>query len=177
MAPKQKAAGRGKQDYGTPRAFLDAIERQYGPIGLDLACTKANMVAPCGIAIDAELDSLAQSWVAPMVWNKAGNVVEGLSEAIEVAFLNPPFAQIAPWASKVAECRWLRRWTLMLVPASMGSRWWADHVLGQTMVFGIPRMAFVDDGEASDIYPKDLALVAAGYGVAGVSYWDWRKAP
>lgn len=172
--PVQKP-GRSKQDYRTPEPFLDAVARQFGRIDLDLACRTDNMVAPRGICHDKELDALAQDWTDPMYWDRDGNVIAS-GERIGVAFCNPEFGNIRPWAAKVAACRWLPRWTLLLVPASMGSAWWADHVLGQTMAFGVPRLAFCgDDGKPLDLYPKDLALIASGYGVTGSGYWDWRK--
>jgi hypothetical protein len=174
MEPQQKP-GKSKQDYGTPPEFLAAIARQFGPIDLDLACRTDNMVAPYGIAENQGLDALSVDWANPMYWSKSDNVVVS-GDHIRVAFCNPPFGNIRPWAAKVESCRWLSRWTLLLVPASMGSQWWADHVLGKTMAYGVPRMAFCgDDGHPLDLYPKDLALVAAGYGVAGTGYWDWRK--
>lgn len=171
--PIQKP-GKSKQDYTTPRAFLDAVARQFGSIDIDLACRTDNMVAPLGIAHDRNLDALQQDWADPMYWNLIDNVIESGAE-LRVAFLNPPFANIRPWAAKLEQCRWLPRWTLMLVPASMGSAWWADHVLNKAMVYGVPRMAFGGQDGPEQLYPKDLALICAGYGVAGQSYWDWRK--
>jgi hypothetical protein len=172
--PAQKP-GRSKQDYQSPPSFLEAIARQFGAIDLDLACRVDNMVAPYGIAYDQDLDALAQDWSDPIYWSKGGNVVVS-GDDIRVAFLNPPFASIRPWAAKLEQCRWLPRWTLMLVPASMGSKWWADHVLNKAMVYGIPRLAFIGEGGKSEgLYPKDLALICAGFGVSGTGYWDWRK--
>lgn len=175
MSEPQQKPGKSKQDYRTPPEFLEAVARQFGAIDIDLACRTDNMVAPLGIAHNKELDALAQDWADPMYWNRDANVIES-GGLIRVAFCNPPFGNIRPWAEKVAGCRWLPRWTLLLVPASMGSLWWADHVLGKAMAYGVPRMAFCgDDGSAGDLYPKDLALIAAGYGVVGNGYWDWRK--
>jgi phage N-6-adenine-methyltransferase len=165
--PIQKP-GRSKQDYGTPPEFLAAITRRFGPIDLDLACRPDNMVAPYGIT--EEIDSLAQDWADPMYWSKADNVVAS-GDPIRVAFLNPPFSDIRPWAAKCESCRWLPRWTVMLVPASMGSLWWRDHVLGKCQADGTTRMKFVG---ATDLYPKDLAVLSYGYGVAGSGFWDWR---
>jgi hypothetical protein len=171
--PVQKP-GRSKQDYGTPPSFLEAVARQFGPIDLDLACRTDNMVAPRGIAINRDLDALAQDWSEPMYFDAIANIICS-GDPIRVAFLNPPFANIRPWAAKLEQCRWLPRWTLMLVPASMGSGWWVDHVLGKAMAYGIPRLAFVGQEGKAEMYPKDLALVCAGYGVSGLGYWDWRK--
>jgi phage N-6-adenine-methyltransferase len=156
MAEPTQKPGRSKQDYGTPPTFLAAVAARFGFIDADLACTRDNAVAP--LRLTEDIDSLKQDW---------------RTLAARVAFLNPPFGDIRPWAAKLdAECRELPRWTLMLVPASMGSKWWADHVLGKCMAFGIPRMQFVG---ADALYPKDLALLAYGFGVAGAGYWDWRK--
>ncbi len=171
MAEPQQKPGRSKQDYTTPPEFLAAVARQFGAIDLDLACRPDNMVAPYGIT--EEIDSLAQDWSDPVYWSKSGNVAVS-GDPIRVAFLNPPVANIRPWAAKLEACRWLPRWTLMLVPASMGSKWWADHVLNKTMVYGIPRLAFGGQDGKSELYPKDLALICAGFGVAGSGYWDWR---
>ena len=123
--PRQKP-GKSKQDYSTPPAFLEAIARQFGPIDLDLACRVDNMVAPYGIT--ERVDSLSKDWrnLHP-AWLDTRGTSGGPTpvDGIRVAFLNPPFATIRPWAAKREQCRWLPRWTLMLVPASMGSKWWA----------------------------------------------------
>lgn len=143
------------QGWRTPPEFLSAVRERFGEIVFDLAATPGHEVAPAYYS--PEQNSLNQDWI-----NLPGPVV----------FLNPPFANIRPWARKLSECRELRRWTLMLVPASMGSLWWATYVLHQCYAFGIPRIKFVG---AESLYPKDLALICAGYGVSGASYWDWRK--
>jgi hypothetical protein len=168
--PAQKP-GRSKQDYGTDPRFLEAIGTQFGRIGIDLACRRDNMVAPLGIT-DPDLDALAQDWSDPYVWNSRDTVVETVTE-VAVAFCNPPFANIEPWAAKLETCRWLRRWTLMLVPYSASSQWFVNHVMGKLMVYGIPRITFVG---TTAPYPKDLCLIAAGYGANGQAFWDWRKA-
>jgi len=152
--PTQKP-GRSKQDYGTPRVFLDAVERRFGAIGFDLAAREDNKI--CQRFYSPEENSLTQDWSLPDV---------------RVAFLNPEFADIGPWAKKVSECRLLSRWTLMLVPASIDAHWYRDHVLGQMMVGGIPRVQFVDTNAS---YPKALMLCGAGFGVVGNGYWQWTK--
>jgi len=44
LVPAQKP-GRSKQDYATPREFLDAVEQKFGPIGWDLAADHVSSVA------------------------------------------------------------------------------------------------------------------------------------
>lgn len=155
-----------KQGHRTPREFLDAVERRFGLIGFDLAATLGHEVTDRigypGSSYTPEDDALSQDWTLP-----------NLHKSRPVAWLNPPFANIRPWVAKLdAECKFLPRWTLCLIPASMGSKWWRDHVLGKCMAFGVTRMAFVG---SETIYPKDLALLAYGFGVHGTGFWDWRE--
>ena len=168
--PAQKP-GRSKQDYQTDPRFLEAIAHQFGPIDIDLACRVDNMVAPYGIAHDQGLDALELDWADPMYWSKSGNVVVS-GDPLRVAFCNPPFADLEPWAAKLETCRWLPRWTLMLVPYSASSQWFVNHVMGKLQVHGIPRITFVG---TTAPYPKDLCLIAAGYGASGQAFWDGRK--
>lgn len=156
MSEPQQKPGRSKQDYGSPKPFLAAVCQRFGTIDFDLAARADNAV--CERFYSPEEDSLKQDWTLP---------------GVRVAFLNPPFADIRPWAAKLESARHLPRWTIMLVPASMGSAWWADHILGKCQADGIPRMAFTG---ADGLYPKDLAVLCAGFSVAGSGYWDWRAA-
>lgn len=155
--PRQKP-GRSKQDYGTPRDFIAAVERMYGPLGLDLAATKDNAKAPRFIT--PEEDSLTVDWTA-----RAGS---------ELCWLNPPFSDIAPWVEKCAaeSCR-----IAMLVPASIGSEWFASHVHKKAGVVGIrPRLTF--EG-CDDPYPKDCMLLlwrmVLPREMKNLRLWRWDK--
>lgn len=157
---------KSNQNWRTPPEFLRAVRWKFGPIDFDLAASAgASVTGRTETSFTPEQDSLAQDW--SQIW-----VPSHERPHCPVRFLNPPFANLAPWAAKVAGCRDLPRWTLMLVPASMGSKWWDQHVLGKCFAWGIPRITFVG---AETVYPKDLALIASGYGVHGQGYWDWRK--
>lgn len=149
--PAQKP-GRSRQDYETPGDFILAVERRFGYLAFDLAASESNAKAE-GYFSEAH-DSLARRWD-----QLGGNL-----------WLNPPFARIENWARKCAERAQDPRWTLLLTPASIGTNWFRDHVLGKAMVFGIPRITFV--GETAP-YPKDLMLSAFGFGVSGMGFWDW----
>ena len=158
--------GNSEQSVGTPRDFLDAVEKRFGTIGWDLAATYENKVA-----------SGDENFFGLNHWRL------GYRDAIEadwfdlkfrhwVRWLNPPFGNISPWAEKCAECQWLNVWTLFLVPYSAGSNWWRDYVRGKAMVFALqPRLKFIGHTQS---YPKDLALCAYGFGVNGEDNWRWK---
>jgi len=155
MPPKQKR-GQSRQDYATPMELIDAVEHRFGTIGFDLAASKGNSVA------DEYYDLRADSLAPRTSWELPG---------VSVAWLNPPFGKLGPWAKKCAEHRDLQRWTLLLAP--LGSQDWAcEHVWGKAFVLKLRgRVTFVGE---KDGFVKDLMIAAYGFGVAGEEFWDWR---
>lgn len=155
------ARGRSKQIVGTPREFLDACERRFGPIAFDLAATRENAVHGLesfyGPGSRFGEDSLIQDW----------------SQLTGTLWLNPPFDNIAPWAKKLASICNRSDWALMLVPASIGTNWYSENLLGNCCIDGLaPRLTFVG---SHDPYPKDLMLIMSGFGIAGHGFWRWDK--
>lgn len=57
--PAQKP-GRSRQDFGTPRALIVAVERRFGPIVCDLAASAENAKAP--LFIDRARDTFTVPW-------------------------------------------------------------------------------------------------------------------
>ncbi len=148
-----------KQRIATPWAFIHALEQRFGiPVDFDLAADEDNRKA---VAYWSESDNA----LAPSSdWSLVGG------GSLRLVFLNPPFANIKPWSLKLAECRWLPRWTVMLVPASYSTDWFLE-LRGKVLLDAVPRIQF--EG-APTLYPKDLVLCVAGFGVTGMGYWDWR---
>lgn len=156
--PAQKP-GRSEQVVCTPRDFLEAVAKRFGPIRVDLAATAENRVAPIHFGPGSEHgeDSLKVHW-----HHFGGNL-----------FCNPPFGRIDPWVEKAtAEAKYHAR-VLMLLPASVGSDWFAEHVFGKALVLALrPRITFVNH---SAPYPKDTVLVAWGpYVAPGFDLWRWK---
>lgn len=146
--PVQKP-GRSVQEVGTPDWFIKLCERTWGPILLDVAASEENHV--CETYITKEQDALKQPY-----W---------LCEAGGVIWCNPPFAKIRPWVER-AEATAMHSVMLVLVPAAVGSNWWADHVHNKAAVYFIrPRLVFKGHEQG---YPKDLALLV--YGAEAPSY-------
>ncbi len=158
--------GRSNQVVGTPRAFIDAVERRFGDITWDLAATADNSVCGDGSSryfgpdhFDEDYrDSLKKDWLY---------VTEG------TLWLNPEFANIAPWAAKAETTRHRIGWTLMLVPASVDAEWYWKHVHGKAFV--MPLRGRLTFRGSADPYPKGLILAAYGFGVVGFEPWKWKS--
>lgn len=162
MTPPQKP-GKSVQVVGTPAAFLDAVRARLGvrEFAIDLAAGHTNAV--CEPYFTPEMDALQQPWHQFCGHGKGWG------------WLNPPFADIYPWAKKAADEAVLGAQVAMLVPDSPDTRWWFDHVRGRGYVAHLrQRIAFV--GHA-DLYPKGLALVLyAPFIEGGECWWSWKPA-
>lgn len=160
--PKQRP-GRSKQNYATPWEFVHRVETRLGIARFqhDFAADVTNSKGITHFDIKANalsLPSLEWRWsVGPTGWG----------------WLNPPYANIEPWAQMCYET-YLKHGTriALLVPASVGSNWFRDYVFGAAKVLALNgRISF--DGIAP--YPKDCMLCLYGE-KAGFDVWNWRTA-
>lgn len=153
--PKQNR-GQSKQDYGTPPELISAVLKKVGipEFDIDLAASEDNTVAQ--MYFDEQTNSLVQDW-HNFGW----------------AWLNPPFQDITPWVRKAEEESRLGAKICMLVPASVGSNWWAQYVDHRAHVLLMNgRVQFVG---ASDPYVKDCAiLVYTKWVRGGQQIWKWK---
>jgi phage N-6-adenine-methyltransferase len=157
--PKQKP-GNSRQDFATPDIFIAAVKKRFGikDFAYDLAASATNTKAR--FYFDEKINSLLRAW----------HRLEG------DLWLNPPYARIAPWAEKCWVSTTLspalvKQRIFFLVPAAVGSNWFAKFVDGRALVLLLNgRLSF--DGIAN--YPKDNILAVYG---AKPSYevWRWRK--
>lgn len=140
-----------------PPDFLAAVKRRSGlkEFAIDLAASPDNAVAPL-FYTEAE-NALTQPW---------------RTKAREIGWLNPPFADIAPWVEKAWRESQIGARLVMLVPAAVGANWWRDHVHGKAFALLLNgRLTFVGQ---KDCYPKDCALLVYGPDVApGYDMWSW----
>ncbi len=148
--PNSNPAVSPLQSYRTPTSFLEAVQRKFGvTIAFDLACTAEDRVAPHGFEHPAH-DALASAWPT---------LPEG-----QTAYCNPPFAKAGAFARVASESPHCR--TLMLIPASVGTRWWAEYVDGRALVVLLrPRIVFLQpDGTPCDAgINRDCALLGYGW--------------
>jgi len=154
--PKQKP-GRSEQSVGTPPEFLEKVKGLLGieEFNIDLAADSQNTVAHDFYS--KEIDSLKQDWgFGGWSW------------------LNPPYSHITPWVEKAYLESLKGAKIAVLVPASVGSKWWSNWVDGKAHVLFVqPRITFVGH---KDPYPKDLALLLYTKYVKGGHYhWRWNE--
>jgi phage N-6-adenine-methyltransferase len=158
--------GKSKQDYETPADFMAAVEARFGGIAFDLAADGLNKKAP--LYFNEANDALAQDWSPDAL-----NVRDWTRRWL---WLNPPFANIKPWAQKCnAEFR-TGADILFLVPAAVGSNWWRDYVDGQAAVLFLNGRIHFDPTNPKWGYPKDCALcVFSKRIVPGYAVWNWKE--
>lgn len=155
--PRVTSGADSKQTYATPPEFIAAVERRFGPICFDLAAdaTNAKHARWYGPGGEAE-DSFQQRW----------HPLRGL------LFLNPPFGGIAPWARKCAVESASGAKIALLVPASVGSVWFRDHVAPHADTYLLNgRISF--DGVG--LYPRDCMLALYRGSTPSIGMWDWKR--
>ena len=158
------------QSVGTPDNYLAAVKAIGFNIIYDLAANADNNVVPDYFS--EEDDSLIQAWHQIPMLNFSGTWL----------WLNPPYANIKTWAIKCVEEMELGARIVMLVPASVGSTWYADWVEPYAEVlFNRGRLIFKGNDKP---YPKDTmlcvyekgrldAIIEQGY--PRCYSWPWKE--
>ncbi len=156
MMPAQRP-GKSKQDYGTPPEFIAAVEKRWGELIVDLAASDGNAKAPYYFTKDENF------------------LIQETIPLLGLCWLNPPFENLGPWMAKCKADAEKGAKIIMLVPASIGSEWFAEHVFGHAPVIAVrPRITF--EG-CKDPYPKDCMLILWGFHSAPgdmFSIWRWK---
>lgn len=169
-----RAASSG--DIWTPQPFIDAVEKKFGPLEIDLAASPASAKAPLWFGPGSSTaDALAIEWNALFRATKDGHY--------PLCWLNPPFRAITPWARKCAAA-WLKgAEILLLVPGSIGANWFEHWVWPYADVYSIGRMVFDNcfDRRTGELvttpYAKDLVLAHYGPNTGQqLIFWkDWHE--
>lgn len=160
--PNSDPAVSSQQSYRTPPDFLARVQRKFGVVlTFDLACTAENFIPSSlnGFCYPDQ-DALASAWPT--------------MPAGEAAWCNPPFNRSSAFARVASESPHCR--SLMLIPASVGSTWFAEHVDGKALVvFLRPRIVFLQpDGTPCDAgINRDCMLLGWGW-QPGFTCQDWR---
>jgi len=156
-SPRDKT--KTKQDYGTDPKFWKALNNKYG-FSWDLACTKKNCLVKEGKTKAGYFFPKDNAFDYP--WSE----LEGW------LYLNPPYADLKPWAKKCYEESLDGAKIVMLTPASVGSKWFNDWVWNKAhVIFLRGRVTFA--GETKP-YPKDCMISIFDNFHKGCNVWDWR---
>ncbi len=149
--------GASRGDIATPREFVTAVERRYyGRFDFDLAADAHNTVAPSWY--DIQQDALRRDW----------QDLRG-----KTCWCNPPYSDIGPWVRKAAESVQSLQHPriVMLLPAAIGSRWYADWVYPYAVTVVLrPRIVFRGH---SHPYPRGLILAVYDGRRRHLELWDW----
>lgn len=156
--PTQKP-GRSCQDYVTPPEFIRAVKcrLQIAEFDVDLAASPEN--AQAAVFYTEQDDALVQPWQVGSGW----------------AWCNPPFARLEPWVEKAwIESQDHRAKIAMLVPAGVGSNWWAKWVHNKALVLLLNgRITFVGQPTC---YPKDCCLLLYEFArIPTYEVWRWAQ--
>lgn len=152
--------------WATPQAFFELVEKRYGPFALDAAASYNNrkcdnfLSGPHvrGVPCDC---GLCSPW-------------------IDQTWLNPPFSNLGVWVMKCARESMIAPIRIVsLVLPSVGSRWFADYVwpMASEIVFLHPRINF-DGTEGTNM--RDSMLVVwdrAQREELGqrIDLWRWKE--
>ena len=194
MAKQSKDKGHTKQDFRTPKDFLDRLQLFFGPIVLDLAAVNSNKVCKefFGPGYEQYVKCLGKEYIEEFLktgteqdlrdqWYKEtdGSLIPSIStfslclEKGGVAFCNPPFGDIYDFSffNKTFSEN-TNKPIVMLVPIGV-TDWFVENVLpyAETKLLK-GRLSFIE----GNTFPKDCMACFYGIGVPGkISVWDWRN--
>lgn len=165
---------KAEQCYRTPPELLAAVERRFGKITFDLACTTVDAVAPLGYAIDAGADALQRDW----------RELAALGPDF-LGWCNPMWGKSRYYAAKCAEAGAAGLRVLLNCPLAPDARWYAKHVHGKALVLACcPRIPYLKpDGLPACVGEKGKPLginrpvMVAAYGFSAVGFEPWEWAP
>jgi len=171
--PSPKNKNETKQDYGTDKRLLKALANKGFVIDFDLACTRENCVVNKYPVSNGfyypEDDAFSYNW-SDIETSEGGWL-----------FLNPPFANIRPWAQKCWHQTITGSKIILLTPASVGSTWFQDFVFNKAHVFFLKGRLKFEGAKPNpntgkvDPYPKDCMISVFDNFHTGFNIWDWGK--
>jgi len=161
------------QEVGTDLRLFKVLDKRFN-FTWDLACNRENCLTKYGY-YHPKFDALEKEW--SFIGNEGLDNIDILArKAFRLGgwlFLNPPFKDIKPWAKKCHEESLKGAKIVMLVPASVGAKWFADHVWGKATVRVLTgRVTFQGHDKP---FPKDMMICIYDGFTSGFDLWDWRK--
>lgn len=145
---------KGDHDVGTPANILNACRLVFGQIAFDLAGSVTNHVHTKYYSV--EQDTLHPETRWPMYAPHWKFQPHGHETYERWLWLNPPYDYVEPWMDRCAHEMENGRNIMVLIPASVGARWWARWVDPYAYVLPLTgRLKFIGH---TNTFPRDLAL-------------------
>lgn len=146
------------QIVSTPDDFIAAVEERFGKITWDLAANAQNYKSHNKFRYFGPGSSVEENAFLAE-WNGLGNL----------AWLNPPFADIEPWARKCAESyQKFNQRIALIVPASVCTSYFVDWIDPFAYTFKVTPRPF-----KREVRDCILALYEPS-GYTGSQTWHWR---
>ena len=184
-ATQSRVATGGKDDWRTPRALLEAVQRRLHLwLRLDAASDAKNVIPMAFGSYDETSDALRRDWADALASICEDNPC--LTPWGAAVWLNPPYSRNDDFIAKAAvECANGAR-VVCLVPVRTDTRWWAEHVHrddGETRAARVlllkGRLKFEHPGvEKATGAPFPSAIVyydPSHRGAPQYEVWDWRR--
>ena len=156
------AGKESRQVVSTPPDLVNYVKSRW-PIVVDMAANMENAICPSwvGESQNSLLVDWAE-WLCSLTWPRP------------VGWLNPPFGKLGPWMAKSRAEALRGAHTVSLVPASIESGWFAEHIYqGPCTVYVLKgRLKF--PGYANVAGQGHMLVDWHGGAWGGIHLLDWR---
>ena len=172
--------GSSKQNWATPPNLFAGWKEEYG-LNLDVCAEAWNAKLPAFIT-EAQ-DGLKTPWLlremAPLYTMGSAEPTSysrGGYKHPAVAYCNPPYSQTSKWLDKAMDESGRGVFTLMLVPASTGTKWFFDAATKCAFWLFKGRISFVAPPGVEDNHRPNFSPALIEVGGAGRGFLGYRDA-
>lgn len=124
--------------WATPQALFDRLDRQYGPFDLDVCATPDN--TKCEHYFTEDEDGLQQAWTGR-------------------CWCNPPYGRsIGKWVHKAHSASLQGSTVVCLLPARTDTRWWQDYCLPYGEITYLRGRVRFGSGSGSAPFPSAVVV-------------------
>lgn len=170
------AGKESKQSVSTPPDLVEYVKRRW-PIAIDLAASADNAI--CSDFLSEAEDSMLVDWMRRILCPPNPDIYDLYASSLmpwprPVGWLNPPFGKLDPWMEKSRAEANRGAHTVSLVPASIESGWFSQHVYqGPCTVYVLKgRLKF--PGYANVAGQGHMLIDWHGGAWGGIHVIDWR---
>jgi hypothetical protein len=141
--PKLSIPKAKRDNWESPPATFDALDKEFGPFDLDPACelhqyTALTILSRGGSVCIPQVPSIEPDFKASVLTRIH---VDGLTSPWHAnrVWLQPPYADLDKWIPKALaelEAGHVRQSVTALIPARTGPKWWQENIVSQCERWG-----------------------------------------